>query len=237
MKADCTERVQPGTTGHRILDTVYRKVSAPPPPPPVGTDRREPPLPLPDTFRTNHQTITLTADQRAAFALAMAAHPISSINAAFGTGKTLLAAIIAAHYDFLEVRLLRYISETAFLDDAPATPADIHEILKSLGSQFDSALASSERMLCSRFSRGRTLYEQYARNPERSMHMSEKEIEEYILAERKSQNILELTTRKPVMEMERAAQRVESIAEMSETPSPSVHEDSRIKEKMRPDPQ
>ncbi|KAK6031233.1 hypothetical protein OSTOST_02623 [Ostertagia ostertagi] len=28
----------------------------------------------------------------------MAAHPISSISAAFGTGKTLLAAIIAAHY-------------------------------------------------------------------------------------------------------------------------------------------
>ncbi|KAK6009515.1 hypothetical protein OSTOST_25548, partial [Ostertagia ostertagi] len=47
--------------------------------------------------------------------------------------------------------LVRYISETAFLDDAPATPADIHEILKFLGSQFDSALAY-QNACCARVS-------------------------------------------------------------------------------------
>uniref|UniRef100_A0A7I4XTX1 AAA_11 domain-containing protein n=1 Tax=Haemonchus contortus TaxID=6289 RepID=A0A7I4XTX1_HAECO len=92
------ERIPSGTTGHRILDTVYRKSTFDCPSPSTGAYHQAAPSNFPNTVRTNHQTITLTTDQQAAFALAMAGHPISGINAAFGTGKTLLAAIIAAYY-------------------------------------------------------------------------------------------------------------------------------------------
>ncbi|KAK5981473.1 hypothetical protein GCK32_005481 [Trichostrongylus colubriformis] len=166
-------------------------------------------------------------DQREALDLAMAGHPIAGINAAFGTGKTFLASVIAglliqagkgpvivttttnngaAHFtntllaieEFRSLRLLRYISEAAFLDESPTTPADIHEILKSLEDQYDLVLNAEKRLLCSRFGRGRTLYEQYARDPDRSMNMNESEIEEYILAEKEAAGLEMLARDKDV---------------------------------------
>ncbi|KAK5977846.1 hypothetical protein GCK32_003059 [Trichostrongylus colubriformis] len=178
------ECVEVGTVGHHILDNVYRK--HPQTPPPLPTEGSQPPLPnLPDTFRSNQQLITLTQDQREALAPAMAGHPIAGINAAFGIGKTFLASVIAglliqagegpvivttttnngaAHFtntllaieEFRSLRLLRYISETAFLDESPTTPADIHEIFESLEDQYDSVLNAEKRLLCSRFSMSNT---------------------------------------------------------------------------------
>ncbi|XGW04827.1 hypothetical protein V3C99_015755 [Haemonchus contortus] len=60
------ERIPSGTTGHRILDTVYRKSTSDPPTPSTRAHHQATPSNLPDTFRTNQQTITLTTDQQAA---------------------------------------------------------------------------------------------------------------------------------------------------------------------------
>ncbi|XGW33920.1 hypothetical protein V3C99_017993 [Haemonchus contortus] len=49
---------------------------------------------------------------------------------------------------FRHIRLLRYISETAFLDETPATLVDIHGILKSLSEDFAEKLRSQERDYC-----------------------------------------------------------------------------------------
>ncbi|KAK5984146.1 hypothetical protein GCK32_022901, partial [Trichostrongylus colubriformis] len=206
------ERVEQGTIGHRILDAVYRKPAPAAALPTTNASQPTSPHPFPDTFRVNQQTITLTTDQRASLELGLANHPIAEIQAVFGTGKTVLGAIIAgllvqrkqgplivtattnnavAHFantmlsieEFRNVRLLRYLSEAAFLDESPSTPVDIHEILKSLPNDFGESLNEEQRELCSRFRRGRLIYEQYARNPDRATHMSESEIDEYILAE------------------------------------------------------
>uniref|UniRef100_A0A7I4YG28 AAA_12 domain-containing protein n=1 Tax=Haemonchus contortus TaxID=6289 RepID=A0A7I4YG28_HAECO len=206
-------QVEPNTIGHQILDLVYRNSPASLPNPPQKTDKPTSSVSLPDSFRLKQQRISLTPDQRSSLELGMANHPIAEIQAAFGTGKTILGAIIAgllaqqkrgpiivtattnnavAHFtntmlaleEFQHIRLLRYISESAFLDETPPTPVDIHEILKSLSEDFAEKLQSQERDYCTRFRKGRLLYERYARDPERTMNMTEKEIEEYILAEK-----------------------------------------------------
>ncbi|KAK5975184.1 hypothetical protein GCK32_015656, partial [Trichostrongylus colubriformis] len=206
------ERVEQGTIGRRILDAVYRKPAPAAVLPTTNASQPTSPRPFPDTFRVNPQTMTLTTDQRASLELGLANHPIAEIQAAVGTGKTVLGAIIAgllvqrkqgplivtattnnavAHFantmlsieEFRNVRLLRYLSEAAFLDESPSTPVNIHEILKSLPNDFGESLNEEQRELRSRYRRGRLIYEQYARNPDRAMQMLGSEIDEYILAE------------------------------------------------------
>uniref|UniRef100_A0A7I4Z5N5 ResIII domain-containing protein n=1 Tax=Haemonchus contortus TaxID=6289 RepID=A0A7I4Z5N5_HAECO len=107
--------------------------------------------------------------------------PILAIQTVFGTGKTLIAALIAirthlatadqqqviattttntAPAQFLSidaantVNTLRYVSDSALAEGAPQTPADLHVILKRLPDDYGDRLAPSALATCLKYRRG-----------------------------------------------------------------------------------
>ncbi|VDO86603.1 unnamed protein product [Heligmosomoides polygyrus] len=203
--------IAPDTTGSQILDIVYGHKPADPTPN-EETDPQRPHPAYPTTSVYKGQTLSLTADQHAALALGLKGAPIAAIQAAFGTGKTVYEALVAgllvargkgpvivtastnhavAHFantllalnDFSKLNLLRFISESAYLDEAPSTTVDINEILKDLGLKHAASLSLEERDACARYRNGRLLYEAHVRHFEHSMVMTDKERDEYLTEE------------------------------------------------------
>ncbi|WKY10526.1 hypothetical protein Q1695_002691 [Nippostrongylus brasiliensis] len=186
--------------GYQVLDTIYASSSSYP---------RRPIGPPQDNLsvRVSGHRLRLKPDQTAALQLADADYPVVDIQAAFGTGKTVVGALIAARTvhskmglviatsttntavaqftetllaldDYKDLEILRYVSDTALAEGAPTTPIDLHEVLKRL-----AALTSSQRHDCLRFKRGRELLELYIFDSERGLHLTEEEKEEYRLTE------------------------------------------------------
>lgn len=201
--------IDPNTTGSRILDIVYGRASATE----SSSDRQASDQPYPTTVVYKTQTLSLTADQHAALELGLKGAPIAAIKAAFGTDETVIGAFVAgllvsrdkgpvivtassnhavAHFantllalnDFAKFNLMRFVSESAFLDDAPATSVDINEILKNLGLSFSDTLFREERDVCERYRRGRLLYEAHIQDFDRSMSMTDKERDEFLMADK-----------------------------------------------------
>ncbi|EYC10933.1 hypothetical protein Y032_0053g2377 [Ancylostoma ceylanicum] len=138
--------------------------------------------------------------------------PNVSIQAAFGRGKTVVCAIIAARRvnagkrvlvtagtnaavaqfaqtilsltAYRHLRVLRFVSDTAAQDNLTPTPLDMNKILMSLDEEFDEQLTNDKRELCDRFTAGRTILEQCIKNPDLAVDMSEDHKEGYALAER-----------------------------------------------------
>ncbi|WKX97482.1 hypothetical protein Q1695_013277 [Nippostrongylus brasiliensis] len=165
------------------------------------------------------RTISLTEDQRQAVALGVSDYPVVGIQAAFGTGKTMIGACVAkllvqhGHRVIVtastnvavaqiaesllgldgvqELPLCRYIAETiAFDDSVPLTPVDMHEVLKSFAERYRDALEEHVLAQCRRFRDGRLVMEDHRRNrPEQ--RLSPLERESLILAERDVSDLVE----------------------------------------------
>ncbi|EPB73009.1 hypothetical protein ANCCEY_07900 [Ancylostoma ceylanicum] len=161
------------------------------------------------TIMINRRLIAVTDDQQQALALGNARYPIIGIQAAFGTGKTVVGAYIAVRHasrgqrvvvtastntavsqftetilsldEFSHVGVVRFIAETIAFDDIATTAVDMHEVLKSLGSRFADRLSTSERRVCDRFTTGRTRYERYKRG--NYMELTEQEKDDFMMAE------------------------------------------------------
>uniref|UniRef100_A0A7I4YL56 AAA_12 domain-containing protein n=1 Tax=Haemonchus contortus TaxID=6289 RepID=A0A7I4YL56_HAECO len=156
--------------------------------------------------------VVLTQDQKEAVRLGCSNEPIVGIQAAFGTGKTLIGAIIAALSsdspnttvivttstnaavaqftdtllslgDFSHLRVVRHISDSAAADNRTPTDADLGKILKTLGDTFYDQLDFDERVICTDFRDHRQLLEDYLAHPERVPEMSDDEKEQYEIAE------------------------------------------------------
>ncbi|KAK5972130.1 hypothetical protein GCK32_006622, partial [Trichostrongylus colubriformis] len=153
--------------------------------------------------------VHLTQDQRQAITFGIAGFHILGIQAAFGTGKTVVGAAIAAMQanegryvivsastnaavaQFTETilslnvgnpRVCRYVAETVAFDESiPTTQVDMHEVLKGLVDLDD--LSDDDRLTCERFRVGRERYETYMRNRDLAMNLTEQEREDLILAE------------------------------------------------------
>ncbi|KAK5968911.1 hypothetical protein GCK32_020630, partial [Trichostrongylus colubriformis] len=134
--------------------------------------------------------------------------PILAIQAAYGTGKTVVGALIAARLcdslkqgviaatttnnavaqftdtllrldDYKHLPILRYVSDTALVDGAPQTPIDLHTVLKRLSIDYASDLSDSALDICVRYKRGRELLERLMFDRDLAIDMSEAERDEY----------------------------------------------------------
>ncbi|KAK6046647.1 hypothetical protein COOONC_15848 [Cooperia oncophora] len=191
-------RVEPGTTGHRILDMVYHNTIACTPASAQDPGSADPSSALPDTFRLKQRSISLTHDQRLALRLGMTDHPIAEIQAAFGTGKTFLGAVIAglprstqkgthhshSHHQHRCCSLRLHYASSRGVPLGPSlnlrfatSPLPLPSTSMKYSKNFADSLKPQERDSCSRFRKGRLLYEQYARDPDRTMNMTESEID------------------------------------------------------------
>ncbi|VDP17969.1 unnamed protein product [Heligmosomoides polygyrus] len=152
-----------------ILDIVYGQKPADQSPS-KEADPQRPHSTYPTTFAHKGQTVLLTADQHAALALRLKGAALAATQAAFGTGKAIIGALVAvflwhaikgpaivtastnhavAHFaitllvlnDFNKLNLLRLISESAYLDKAPSITVGINEILKDHGLKHAASLS------------------------------------------------------------------------------------------------
>ncbi|VDP19213.1 unnamed protein product [Heligmosomoides polygyrus] len=130
---------------------------------------------------------------------------------AFGTGKTVVGAWIAARQArggartivtattnaahitetilsldaFTDLAVCRYITESVVFDDSiAATPANMHEILKQLPDLYKDELEEEALDECERFRDGRIVFEACMQNSERQEFLTEQEREGLVLAER-----------------------------------------------------
>uniref|UniRef100_A0A7I4Y4Y1 DUF2075 domain-containing protein n=1 Tax=Haemonchus contortus TaxID=6289 RepID=A0A7I4Y4Y1_HAECO len=165
------------------------------------------------SFQIRGTTMVLTNDQVEAVRLAVSNEPIVAIQAAFGTGKTMVGAIIAALIasrppsivvvtatnnaavaqftetllsldDFAHLEVLRYLSDIAASDNLYPTEVDLNVVLKSLGDRYEAQLDEAEKEFCREFKEKRELLEQYMEDPSRFLYMSEEDQHKYEIAER-----------------------------------------------------
>ncbi|KAL6730202.1 hypothetical protein Aduo_001190 [Ancylostoma duodenale] len=163
-------------------------------------------------YNLDGQDVTLSEEQRKAVDLGTSTLPIVGIQAAFGTGKTVVGAIIAARRAhagkrvvmmastnaavaqftqtllsltaYRHLNVLRFVSDAAAQENLTPTPVDMNQILMSLGDEFDAELIEEEKALCRKFKAGRSVLERYIENPDLALDMSEEDKEEYAIAER-----------------------------------------------------
>ncbi|WKY11566.1 hypothetical protein Q1695_003274 [Nippostrongylus brasiliensis] len=138
--------------------------------------------------------------------------------AAFGTGKTVIGAFLAARIfrtqrstviattttntavaqftdtllrldDERNLDVLRFVCDSALLDGTPTTPVDIHTVLKRLADDYGHRMSDEAVRICRRYKRGRELLETYLFNPDRALRLTEVEREEYRMAEREVSDI------------------------------------------------
>ncbi|KIH55244.1 hypothetical protein ANCDUO_14601, partial [Ancylostoma duodenale] len=158
------------------------------------------------------RAVALTHDQRDAVALGVSELPVVAIQAAFGTGKTVVGSLIAAHLaierripvivtattnaavaqftetilsldDYPDLAVVRYVSDTAVAENLTRTPVDLNEILKNLGDNFADELEEKDKQLCQDFKEGREHLEEHLHHPERALAMTEDDKEEYFISE------------------------------------------------------
>ncbi|EYB99774.1 hypothetical protein Y032_0120g930 [Ancylostoma ceylanicum] len=203
------ENILPGTIADAIINRVYGLT-------PLGCaeeddEQQEAPIEEEISLTIQGHPTVLTPDQRQAVALGCAGYPIIALQAAFGTGKTVVGAAIAARQalsahekivvtastnaavaqfaetllsiaDYSELVILRYVSDTAMAEERSPLPVDLNEVLKSLGDDFAANLSDTDSATCARFRAGRLRYEQFAQ--QENLEMSDQDREEFILAEK-----------------------------------------------------
>ncbi|CAJ0605849.1 unnamed protein product [Cylicocyclus nassatus] len=208
-RMDLYEELKRSTTASRIIETTYglRFLDC--------ATEKEPALfgPIDEgyTCSLKGREIVLTEDQHKALALAFSDLPIAAIQAAFGTGKTVVGALAAALIarktpvlvtastnaavaQFAETLLsldnqnhlavVRYLSDTAAAENNSPTSADLGELLKELGTRYAEQLTADELDLCSAFQSGREVLERYLDDPDLVFRMTEEDREEYFISER-----------------------------------------------------
>uniref|UniRef100_A0A7I4YXQ2 AAA_12 domain-containing protein n=1 Tax=Haemonchus contortus TaxID=6289 RepID=A0A7I4YXQ2_HAECO len=155
--------------------------------------------------------LQLRPDQARAVEMSTGTHPIFAIQAAYGTGKTVIGAFIAARLsvpgelviatattnvaiaqfietllrldEFSHLPILRFVADSALQEGVPRTPVDLHTTLQSLLSRYFNRLHPQEIRRMRRYTRGRRLLEQLLFHPEQLSRLSEEEREEYRIAE------------------------------------------------------
>ncbi|CAJ0594893.1 unnamed protein product [Cylicocyclus nassatus] len=144
--------------------------------------------PLIDSITLHGRRLELTRDQQEALALGNSKYPLIAIQAAFGTGKTVVGACVAIRQalagqrviitastntavaqfantilefgEAQQVGVTRFVAEAiAFDTDAPTTAVDLPEILKMIGTVFQRQLTRREKETCRIFTQGRIRYE------------------------------------------------------------------------------
>nr|CDJ83093.1 unnamed protein product [Haemonchus contortus] len=164
----------------RIADLVY---GGPQDAPMKQAEAGEPIVVAPP-FQIRGTTMVLTNDQVEAVRLAVSNEPIVAIQVTFGTGKTMVGAIIAALIasrppsivvvttnaavarftetllsldDFAHLEVLRYLSDTAASDNLYPTEVDLNVVLKSLVDRYEAQLDEAEKEFCRGFKEKREL--------------------------------------------------------------------------------
>ncbi|KAK6052815.1 hypothetical protein COOONC_09681 [Cooperia oncophora] len=168
-------------------------------PPPSDTDR---------SFRVSGRRITLTRDQKDAVRVGTGNLPIVALQAAFGTGKTLVGSLIAALTakpgstvivtTSTNAAVAQFAETLLSLDDFPRLKVTLLRAKKTVGHPGGAQTRSEEaaekifagpgwttgeRRVCAKFKRYRQLLEDYIENPDRVPTMSDRDKEEYTIAE------------------------------------------------------
>ncbi|EPB67806.1 hypothetical protein ANCCEY_13099 [Ancylostoma ceylanicum] len=192
--------------GNDVLDKVYGNADRPIP------QRQVPYPPLPRSVTIGSSTFQLRADQIHALELGGEEHPVLAIQAAYGTGKTVVGALLAARLanpghiivatattntavaqfadtllslsEYRHLNILRFVSDSALVEGAPTTDVDLHVILKGLSANYANQLRAGEESLCESYARGRELIENTIFHPERTLFLTDEEREEYRIAEK-----------------------------------------------------
>ncbi|CAJ0610543.1 unnamed protein product [Cylicocyclus nassatus] len=199
----------PSSIGDAVIDTTYGRASI------TCANVNDPVLFSPQDGEVqcllNGREVTLTPDQRAAVALGLSRYPIVAIQAAFGTGKTVVGALIAALLtrascpvivtattnaavaQFAETLLalnnpelvpVRYLSDSAASDNTNPTPVDLNTLLANLEAEHGGQMTEEEITLCRDYRDGRRVIERYLQDPDQVLQMTEEDKEEYLLSER-----------------------------------------------------
>ncbi|VDP13483.1 unnamed protein product [Heligmosomoides polygyrus] len=161
----------------------------------------------------NGVVLQLQHDQIEAIKMSDAKHPVMGIQAAYGTGKTIIGALIAARAarssgalvivisttntavaqfadtimrldEFKDIRVIRFISDTALMEGAPTTPMDLPAVLKELHEDKKLPLSPGDRSMCKNYQKGRAILENFLFQPNSTIFLSEKDREEYTMAEK-----------------------------------------------------
>ncbi|KIH56049.1 integrase core domain protein [Ancylostoma duodenale] len=188
-----------------VLNTVYGNARYAP-------QRRQVPYPpLPRSVVLGSNTFRLRPDQVNALEMGSEDHPVLAIQAAYGTGKTVVGALLAARManpghivvatattntavaqftdtllklsEFRRLHILRFVSDSALADGAPTTDVDLHVILKGLSTNYSGQLKPGEQSLCDTYTRGRELIETMIFRPDRTLALTDEERDEYRIAE------------------------------------------------------
>ncbi|CAJ0600348.1 unnamed protein product [Cylicocyclus nassatus] len=202
------EQLTHGSLGDEAIDAGYglRKLSC--------ANKDDPVMYDPDDGEVecvvNGRIVELTLEQRRAVALGLSRYPLVGIQAAFGTGKTLVGALIAAtsaksapvivvaqtnaavaHFTNILLSVggraaspVRYLADTAAMENAPTTPVDLNVILKQLDTQYSDQMNPDELELCREFREGRELIERDISSLDFALQMTEEDKEEYMIADR-----------------------------------------------------
>ncbi|XGW05120.1 hypothetical protein V3C99_015918, partial [Haemonchus contortus] len=170
-----------------------------------------PPLPSNIVISLDSQRIQLRDDQARAVTMGMERHPVLAIQAAFGTGKTVVGALLAARLaapgrlviatattnvavaqftdtllkldDFRHLSILRFVADTSLQEGAPVTPVDLHTVLHGLEARYSDSLTPQEHRRLRRYTRARRLIETMLFHPEQTVNLSEEDREKYRIAE------------------------------------------------------
>ncbi|KIH47811.1 hypothetical protein ANCDUO_22124, partial [Ancylostoma duodenale] len=211
------ENIQSDSTASSILNHVYGAAT-------LGCPNRDEPQLMRDVepridVLVNNNIVTFSAEQRKAVALGTSQFPIAAIQAAFGTGKTLVGAFIAAQLAddgdivlvtastnaavaqfaqtiltlsaYQHLRVLRYVSDMAVQENTAPTSVDMNKILISLHETYTNRLSPEAMEVCNKFTIGRRILERYIENPELALYLTDEEKEEYAIAERNVSRTLE----------------------------------------------
>ncbi|CAJ0610562.1 unnamed protein product [Cylicocyclus nassatus] len=210
-RADLSITAPAGTFGDGVMNAMYGRAR-------IGCSPRHSQAPVSTqltstSFSLKGRRISLNDDQQKAISLAFTGYPVVGIQAAFGTGKTVIGALLAAHLckanisvivtsttnaavaqfaetflaldDFNDVPMVRYVSDSATAaENAYTTPSDLNVILKGLGEKYEAKMTSTERNRCHEFKEGRDVLEQALRDPERALQMSEEQSEECYISDK-----------------------------------------------------
>ncbi|WKY06181.1 hypothetical protein Q1695_006408 [Nippostrongylus brasiliensis] len=168
------------------------------------------------TVRLNDATVELCDDQVEAVQIGEGAAPLVAIQAAYGTGKTVVGALIAARLaaadpnrlvvatattngaiaqfsesilrltEYRHLHSLRFVTDTALMDGTPSTSVDLHNVLGRLATDYRDRLDLAEYNACRNYALGRRLVEEALFHPELTAQLSDEEREEYRIAEREN---------------------------------------------------
>ncbi|ETN80800.1 von Willebrand factor type A domain protein [Necator americanus] len=169
------DHLESWTLGYSILNLVYGRKVAPSKALALSINKDDKQT---FTYVADDRWITLTKNQQDAVSLGCAGYPIVAIKAVFGSGKTLVAAIMASLLkkqkvivtasenevvaqladtfcsvkELKDVTVLRYVPLGTTWKERHSTPVDLDEVLKNLGDEFGADIHSpADRKICRMF--------------------------------------------------------------------------------------